>query len=231
MAVRSAGTTALYMLRTGALRQRTRRHFPLPLSQAENRCFSLRRGYIGSLVRPASGSPQQVEAEWLDIREISDWSRGDPWLDYDHVMISILPLVYVGENAANSELLHQVAIPLDSLARTVPARGTRLDIVGFPMLIDLDGSQVPPPYVWSAFVASGELNLPESSGIPPGFLASPPGTWNFVGAPAFRHDDEESDIRLVGLVIRFLPQNPDVPPNWAFILPAGVISDLIQTIE
>lgn len=169
-----------------------------------------------------------AEAEWVDIREVSDWSHGDPWLDYDDVLISILPLASVSRDSDLSRHLHQVATPMESLARTPPARGTGLDIVGFPLWVDRDRHAVPPPFVWNSYVASGVLDLPESTGLPAGFLAAPPGSWYFIGAPVFRHVDDKMNVRCEGLVVRFLPPEGDDPPNWALIIPGGAIRDVIR---
>lgn len=163
-------------------------------------------------------------SQWSDVKDVSDWSAGDPRHHFPEHGISILPL---HSSDVDLDHLRRVAIPVTAFQPTVPTRGTRLDIVGFPIRLAPDFTDVPPAFTWTSAVASKELKLPK---FPSGFLAAPPGSRLFTGAPVFLHSEREDDIAYAGSVVVCLPHDSD-SSNWALILPAATIRQLIESLE
>lgn len=165
------------------------------------------------------------DSQWVDVKNVSDWSAGDPRHDFPEYGTSVLPLEGDGKDIDH---LRQVAIPITAFQPLMPMRGTRVEIVGFPLEIASLYTDVPPAFTWTSSVASAKLRLPR---LPSGFLAAPPCSRVFTGAPVYLHSKREDDIAYVGSVVICLPNDPKLPTNWALILPAATIRQLIESLE
>lgn len=175
---------------------------------------------------------------WATLGSVSDWTSGSPWVqNASQPGVCLLPLKSSNDNDDDVliERLREISIPIDALTRLSPVRGTRLDVIGFPVLEDFRGGDVPDPFVWYSAVATSELMLPgsadtspESSGASRCFWASPAPGVSFTGGPVFVHQSDASSMTCAGIVSSC---RSDRNGQWVIIVPARNISQLIRQQE
>ena len=172
-------------------------------------------------------SGQNGENSWFDLAAIGATEGGTiRWHHDSDKKISVTQLS-PSDNPTLSERLRGISIPEESLMLNVPQKGTRLEIVGFPVWTELFESRVTPFVLLSGVASDALLTSPL---VVQKVVIIAPGANNFVlGAPIFLHRDNPSDCECAGMYWGTIsPENNSV--NFGIIVPAHEIAKLLKEI-
>ncbi len=163
------------------------------------------------------------ESHWIILGGLTS-GTGEPWRYHGQADLAVMEIDGSRVESKRFASFTALAIPVDDLVAQVPGRTTKIEIVGFPML--LGALPNVSPLAMAAEVASRELPVEAKWGHEQIVFAHPAVANGTSGGPAFVTTDSLMDATVMGMYIGY--QQDNFGNRLSKLVPGRLILDFVR---
>jgi len=163
------------------------------------------------------------ESHWIILGGLTS-GTGEPWRYHEQADLAAMELDGSRVESKRFASLTALAMPLDELLTQTPRRTTKIEIVGFPMLLGVAPNVS--PLAMGAAVASRELPVEAKWGHEQIIFAHPVVANGTSGGPAFVTTESPTETRIMGMYMGY--QHDQQGHKLAKLVPGRLIADFLR---